>query len=302
MRNATTSSVLTRPLARRRASRFAAAIAVAILAAACGEAKPVLLQLMEARRLASELRAAFLQASEASNRAVLAVTDDVSAAAAKDAGDAGAVVVERLGSLEGVVTSLGYAAETDMLGRFKTCFAEYQKLDSEILGLAVENTNLKAQRLTLGAMREMADGISTELLQVSSAVKSAEVDAQVQAIRADVYELLFLEVRHNAEAEDAAMTQLETRATAVAADARERFARLTRGTPGPSSTTLQAAASLFERLMPTHAEVIALSRRNTNVRSLALTFGRARVVAAECADTLRLLQDSLATHGSEATR
>jgi len=279
-----------------------AAIAVAMLAAACGEAQPVLRELMEARRLTSELRAAFLQASEASNRAVLADTDDVSAAAAKDAGDARAVVTERLASLEAVVTALGYTAETDMLGRFKSRFAEYQKLDSEILALAVENTNLKAQRLTFGAVREMADGISAELLQANGVAPSAAVDAQVQAIRADVYELLFLEARHNAEADEGAMTQIEQRATAVAADARQRLTGLTGGTAGPATAALRAAASLFDRLMATHDEVIALSRRNTNVRSLALTFGRARVVAADCADELRLLQDSLATHGSEATR
>lgn len=302
MRNPTTSSCRTGSTARCTAGRFFAAMAVTILAAACGQAPPVLRELMDARRLAGELHAAFLQASEASNRAVLADTDDVSAAAAKDAADARTIVAERLSRLEGVVTSLGYASETDMLGRFRTCFAEYQKLDGEILALAVENTNLKAQRLMFGAMREMADGTSAELLQVSGATTSAEVEAQVQGIRADVYELLFIEARHNAEADETAMTQLEERATALAADARARFARLTRGTAGPSASAGPAAASLFERLMATHDEVIALSRRNTNVRSLALTFGRARVVAADCVDTLRQLQDSLATHGSEATR
>ncbi len=302
MRYPTPGLSLTRSAGGRTASRYAVAVVLALLAAACGETQPVLRELMEARRLTGELRAAFLQASEASNRAVLADTDDVSAAAAKDAGDAREVVAERLASLEGVVSSLGYSAETDMLGRFKTRFVEYQKLDSEILALAVENTNLKAQRLTFGAMREMADGISAELLQVSAASNAAAVDAQVQAIRADVFELLVLDARHNAEADEAAMTQLEQRATAVAADARARLARVTRDASGMTAPALQAAASLFERFMSTHDEVIALSRRNTNVRSLALTFGRARVVAAECADALRLLQDSLATHGSEATR
>lgn len=282
--------------------RLVAAMALSLLAAGCGEPKPVLSELMEARSVTSELRAAFLQASEASNRAVLADTDDVSAAAAKDAGEARAVVVERLTSLQGVVHSLGYTAEIETLDRFKTRFAEYQKLDSEILALAVENTNLKAQRLTFGAVREMADGMTAELLQVSGAAKSADVDGQVQAIRADVYEMLFIEARHNAEADEAAMTQLEQRATALAGDARERLARLSRATSGSPAATVKAATSLFERLMATHDEVIALSRRNTNVRSLALTFGRARIVAAECADVLRLLQDSLATHGSEATR
>ncbi len=200
------------------------------------------------------------------------------------------------------MASLGYAAETGMLGRFNTRFEEYQNLDSEILTLAVENTNLKAQRLTFGAVREMTDGSSAELLQASGAAKSAEVDAQVQANRAHLYQLLFIETRHNPETEEAAMMQREQRAAALAADVRERLARLSGGSTPGTAAPIKAAASLFERLMLTHDEVMTLSRRHTNVRSLALTLGRARVVAAECGDTLRLLQDSLATHGSEATR
>jgi hypothetical protein len=288
--------------ANHRGVRLAVAAAVVMMTAACNQAQPVLRELMDARRLVGELRAAFLQASEASNRAVLADTDDVSAAAAKEAAEARTVVGGRVAALEGVVASLGYASEADMLGRFKARFAEYEKLDGEILGLAVENTNLKAQRLTFGAMREMADEISAELLAVGGPAASADVEGPMQAIRADVYELLFLDARHNAEAEEKAMLQIEQRVTAVSSDARQRLTALTRVVKGPSTARLQAAASLFDRLMLTHQEVIALSRRNTNVRSLALTFGRARVVAAECADALRLLQDSLATHGSEATR
>lgn len=298
MRTLATRSALTPSTTGLQTVRLAAAMALAVVLAACGTAQPVLRDLMEARRLGGELQAAFLQASEASNRAVLADTDDVSAAAAKDAADARATVLARVTSLEAVLTSLGYASETGILGRFKTGFTEYQKLDAEILALAVENTNVKAQRLTFGAMREMAEALNAELLQVTGASSATDI----ASIRADVYELLFLDARHNAEADEAAMTQIEQRATALSTDARERFVRLQRGASGPAAATLQAAASLFERLIHTHDEVIALSRRNTNVRSLALTFGRTRVVAAECADVLRLLQESLATHGSEATR
>ena len=279
-----------------RAAGLLVVAAFAVLASACGSTEPVLTDLMDARRLTGELQAAFSRASEASSRAVLADTDDVSAAAAKDAAASRAVVVERLASLDAVIAALGYSAETGMLSTFKSRFEEYQKLDSEILELAVENTNLKAQRLTFGAQREMADAINTELLQGGGA---AATDVDAQAVRADLFELLFIEARHNAEADEAAMTQMEQRATAVAADAQQRLARLARVLTGPA---VPAAASLFERFMATHDEAIALSRRNTNVRSLALTFGRARVVAAECADAMQALQDSLATHGSEATR
>jgi hypothetical protein len=45
-----------------------------------------------------------------------------------------------------------------------------------------------------------------------------------------------------------------------------------------------------------------LSRRNTNVRSLALSLGQKRMRTAACEDSLRELQDALAKRGFSATR
>lgn len=288
---------------RRNGLLLLATLAVAAASSSCSGSRALLLELLETRRLAAELASAFHKANEASNRAVLADTDDVSAASAKEAASATTLAAERLTSLDAMVQSLGYSAEADTLSRFRSRFTEYQRLDAEILTLAVENTNLKAQRLSFGAAREMAEGINVELQHVGNTALSGDgVNLEIQGIRADLFELLFLEARHNAEAGDTAMTQLEEHARKLAGDARARFRRLNAIASAPAAAPLHAAVSLFERFMPVHDEVIALSRRNTNVQSLALTFGRKRVVAAECEDALRELQESLAGHGSEATR
>jgi hypothetical protein len=54
--------------------------------------------------------------------------------------------------------------------------------------------------------------------------------------------------------------------------------------------------------MKINDELIVLSRRNSNVRSLALSLGRKRVVTADCEDRLRALEQALATHEFTATR
>ncbi|MBS1819807.1 MAG: hypothetical protein JSU08_17875 [Acidobacteria bacterium] len=271
-----------------------------VLVAACGRSQPVLLQILEARRLAAELHAAFVKANEASDRAVLADTDDVSAEAAGEARAATRVATETLDRLEQVVKALGASSDVEAVARFRTQFDLFRALDEEVLGLAVENTNLKAQRLSFGTVRDLGEAIERELAGLSGTPPSSDVDAQVQGIRADVFALLFLESRHIAEAEDQPMTQLEAEGGTIAADVRTRLERVRRlGAPVP---TVDAATSLFNRFMATHAEVIALSRRNTNVRSLALTIGHKRVVASACEAELTALAQSLATHGSEATR
>jgi dihydropyrimidinase len=55
-------------------------------------------------------------------------------------------------------------------------------------------------------------------------------------------------------------------------------------------------------LMSVHAEIVALSRRNSNVRSLALSLGRKRIVTAECEDQLRALEEALTKHEFSAAR
>ena len=54
--------------------------------------------------------------------------------------------------------------------------------------------------------------------------------------------------------------------------------------------------------MAVNDEIVALSRRNSNVRSLALSLGRKRMVTAECEDELRALEEALAKHEFTATR
>ena len=54
--------------------------------------------------------------------------------------------------------------------------------------------------------------------------------------------------------------------------------------------------------MGVNAQIVALSRRNTNVRSLALSLGQKRTLTAACEDSLRALEDALAKRGFTATR
>jgi hypothetical protein len=51
-----------------------------------------------------------------------------------------------------------------------------------------------------------------------------------------------------------------------------------------------------------NAEIITLSRRNSNVRSLALSLGRKRTVTATCEARLQGFETALGRHAFTATR
>ena len=116
-------------------------------------------------------------------------------------------------------------------------------------------------------------------------------------------EIQVMQAPHIAEADDAAMTRLEGQMTAAALVARQR----TRRTEGrtfrrPRSPQLDAARAALARFMAIHGEIITLSRRNSNVRSLALSLGRKRTITAACEEQLQAFETALSRHAFTATR
>jgi rare lipoprotein A (peptidoglycan hydrolase) len=67
-------------------------------------------------------------------------------------------------------------------------------------------------------------------------------------------------------------------------------------------TRVAEATSALDRFMSLNAEIIALSRRNTNVRSLALSLNQKGQLTEACEVSLRALQDALAKRGFVGTR
>jgi hypothetical protein len=285
---------------------FCAVVILATVSSGCADgSKAVLSQQAEAHRLASHLHVQFARAADASNRAVMADTDDASAAAAKEAQQATSVVAQDIDSLARILGDLGDRDEARELEVFKGRFAQYRALDADILPLAVENTNIKAQRLSFGPAQEAVDTFKQSL---ETAVKlapaknaSAAAASAAQAVGATL-EIQVIEARHIAESDDAAMTRMEAVMKTSETSARTSLQTLKGLLPPAASQPLAAAAAALDRLMKTNTEIVTLSRRNSNVRSLALSLGKKRALTAQCDESLQALEDALAAHHFSATR
>jgi hypothetical protein len=277
---------------------------VAVIAVSACRNRAALTDLLEARRLASEMHVEFTKASEAANRAVMADTDETSAAAADEARRARQAVERDVQVLQPILQSLGYRDDIAYLNGFKTRFEEYRRLDDEILPLAVENTNLKAQRLSFGPSREAADALRTSLDAAvgSGAKNTCAAEALAAKARIAVLEVQVMQAPHIAEADDVAMTRMEEQMAASAARARKALEELTAALAPATGPQLSAAVAALDRFEAVNIEIVRLSRRNSNVRSLALSLGRKRAVTAECEDQLRALDEAVASHRFTATR
>ena len=169
-------------------------------------------RLTEARRLSADLFIQFTRASNAANQAVMADTDEASIAFANQAEETKKQLQADIDALRPVLRDLDYADETRLLEEFVTAFTEYRDLDRRILELAVENTNLKAQRLSFGESQQAADAFAQALNAIVPAVPAADtwkVRALVAGAVADLRAIQVAQAPHIAEADDAVMTRIE---------------------------------------------------------------------------------------------
>lgn len=247
----------------------------------------------------------FTKAADASNRAVMADTDEASTAFAREAEQANTVVQADAEALAPLLRNLAYTDESRLLEEFGKRFAEYRALDKSVLDLAVENTNLKAQRLSFGPAREAADAARDALDAVVHATP-AKTACRVQPLVADTVialrEIQILHARHIAESDDAVMTKLEGQMDGLERTARAALKALSTVAEPASAAQLAAATAAVDLFKGVHSQIVTLSRRNSNVRSLALSLGQKRTLTAACDGSLRALQDALAKEGFKATR
>ncbi len=169
----------------------------------------------------------------------------------------------------------------------------------------MENTNVKAQALSFGAATVAANAFKDSLEKAASYSTPAGrccVESLVAGAHAALLEIRVLHAPHIAEADDAAMTQMESRMTAFEEEARRLLKRLPPLLTDGAVRPLADASTALEQFVNINREIVTLSRRNSNVRSLALTLGRKRTVTAACEEHLRALDEALSRHEFTATR
>ena len=291
-------------------ARPAATTLIAVLrrwrAGCVGNLETALERLVQARELSADLLVQFTRAADAGNRAVMADTDEASTAFAREAEDAMQAVQKDIAALGPILGDLRYSAEARLLEEFGRQFAEYRTLNQEILGLAVENSEPQGAA-ALVWLRPSSRPTRSEMHSTRSA-RSASWSEPVacrgagrhgHCSRARDPGAAGAAHRRGRRCGDDAHGETDGDAEAGARLALQTLAGLT----APGLRPQFAAASVaLDRFMGVNGEIVALSRRNSEVRSLALSLGQKRMLTAQCEETLRALQDALAKRSFSGTR
>jgi hypothetical protein len=247
--------------------------------------------------LVERIQLALASSSEAEKSAVLAITDQESQVFAAQARAATAEAERERQDLGGSLAVGGSARERELLSQFTSTFGVLRRVDEEVLALAVKNTNLKAYALLYGPVAEALGDMDAALSRIEARrmsdpdapkVLPLAYGAQLAAIRIQA-----LLSPHIAEEADSKMDQLEVTMAKEEEAARRNLAALA-AMPGlATDANLAAAASSFARFGALKAQILALSRENTNVRSLSLSLNQKRKAMLLCLDSLNALHEAI---------
>ena len=266
-----------------------------------GEQDPTAQVAFKARRvdLVGQLQLDLASASEAEKSAVLAVTDQESQTLADQARAASARVEQEDRDLGELLAAGGTQGEKELLARFTDAFVEYRRIDEELLALAVKNTNVKAYGLAFGPAAAAIGGMNEALSRIVAANADAPwakptmlfaFAAQTSALR-----IVTLLPPHIAEEGDTKMDALEARMAKEDAEVHKSLDGLTALPKLRDDPDLATAAARYADFSNLKAQILVLSRENTNVRSLSISLNEKRKVMLVCQATLGALQQAILT-------
>ena len=186
-----------------------------------------------------------------------------------------------------------------MLIKFSHTFTEFQRIDKDLLSLAVRNTNLKAYKLAFGPAKEVLEEMDTLLMRIAEKVAgsikdSYRVQQLANEIRIDALHIQALFPPHIAEESDRRMDTMEALMAREDRNIRknlEVFAELLKSTEDSKYTA--AIAERYAKFSEIKAQIIKLSRENTNVRSLAISLNEKRKVMLAGQDILASLVQAI---------
>ncbi len=261
----------------------------------------------EVIQVISRMRINLLKSTDLEKGAVMAITDEESRTLAEESRKSADAVERDYDGLKVLIDAAKIGEEIKLLKEFNDSWNNFRQIDRELLSLAVENTNIKAANLSFTAAAQATANIERLLSKLMDVPKSDHERAQTarlayQAVTA-AFMIYSLEAPHINEAEDKKMDDLENLMAANEKKARNALTDLSRLIDEQGRTIFNDVSSAFSKFMEVHKEVIRLSRMNTNIKSLELSLGRKRKVAAQCEAILNSLQDAVQTGRSfKATR
>lgn len=235
-------------------------------------------QSVKKAHLVQAMKSELLASAEAEKSAVMADTDEASAAFAEQSAKASQNVAGALVELKPLIEE--NSKETKLLDDFSVCWVKLRDLDKEILSLAVQNTNLKALRLCFvpaaASIRQMEQQLNQLMDSVAPSPDSTEILRLASKALVGTLNIYALEAPHIAATTEAEMDGIESKMRQLDEQVRLAMSSLNNLAAESEKPLVGEARKTYLDFQTINAEIIELSRRNSNIRSFAVSLGQKR--------------------------
>ena len=268
--------------------------------------KDILGIMVKKTEILSRMRTNLLTSVDAEKSAVMADTDESSRAFADQSRQAADAVDRDRRELGLLVEKDHTDREMELLREFDGCWAELRKIDQVLLELAVENTNIKAANLSFGkgslAMKRFEEALTDLKRSEPLSRKDNQIAELVWNALTAGLKIHYLQAPHIAAANDDQMDKIEAEIRQQNDVIKSSLSKLKLLVPKDKQASLGEAEAAYDELARVTAEVVNLSRQNTNIKSFELSLGRKRKVTAQCDEVLKRLEQVVRSKTFTGTR
>ena len=256
--------------------------------------------------LLSRMRINLFKSVEAEKMAVMADTDESSRANADESQKAADSLEKDRLELGMLIKKDSTEQEIKLLDEFDRCWTEFRKIDRVLLDFAVKNMNIKAANLSFVKGSEAEKGFEDALHRLISDQPSnkegLQMDLMISKALAAGLKIHYLHAPHIAAANDDQMDKIEAEIKKNEGVIIRSLNEMKPLVLGKKQRSLREAGVAYEKLSKVTAQVIDLSRQNTNIKSFELSLGRKRKLTAQCDEILLGLQEAVRSRSFKATR
>jgi len=271
-----------------------------------GDLESLVHRLAKEEELLSRMRINLLKSVDVEKGAVMAVTDELSRTLAEQSKQAADAVERDRIELTRIIEQDRGGKEAELLREFDSCWADMRKIDKLILEYAVENTNVKATTLSFTKGSQALERLEQSLMMLGRNISPSVQGNQVQTLAWEAltsgFKVYCLHAPHIAASDAAEMDRIEKEIRHYNDLATGSLKELGSLVPAALQASVREAAAAYADFQAITADVIALSRQNTNIKSFELSIGRKRKVSAQCDEILASMQATARSRSFEATK
>jgi hypothetical protein len=251
--------------------------------------EPAIVRAAREAELVHALEEALLKSVEAEKSAVLSTTDEESQTLANEAKGFATEINRQRRDLRQLITTDDEPTEIAQLDAFDAAWREFEDVDKRLLAQAVANTNLKATRLAVSDGARVLDRFVDALIEMQSSSADSELIRAALVASTSALRVQSLLMAHIPSPDDSEMEALEKRIEGLSGETDRRLEAMAQMAAPRSPEKAAEAMRAWSDYRRIAAEVLRLSRQNTNILSFDVSVHEKRRVTKDCLSALAAL-------------